>query len=83
MSRGPWPEQQRAEAIEILFEDGSDSPYVIQIGTEQIDRLPADELRDDLTLTVWTCKQDRPHKALELPCYFRRVERIPWMKPWK
>ncbi len=41
ISRGPWPEMKRDEAFEILFEDGSDNPYVLHIGKEQIDRLPA------------------------------------------
>ena len=46
ISRGPWREGGKGDAIEILIEDGSDSPYVIHMGTDQTDRLPLDADRD-------------------------------------
>jgi hypothetical protein len=80
--RGPWPEQARADAFELLFEDRSDSPFVIHIGAQQIDRMPlaADEGRRDLVCAVWT---DGPKKRLALPASYRRVSRLPWLKPWR
>jgi hypothetical protein len=82
VSRGPWPEKGRADAIEILFEDRSDSPYVVHIGTEQVDRLPTDADQDRpgrpprWTFTAWA----RGGKVLTLPCRYRRVKHIPWLK---
>ena len=81
ISRGPWPETRRADAIEVLFEDGSDTPFALFFGLEQIDRLPAsqDEGRRDLRLSVWT---SGPTKALELPASYRRAPSLPWLKAW-
>lgn len=39
-SRGPWPEQNRADALEVMFDDGSDGPFALHIGQEQWDVLP-------------------------------------------
>jgi hypothetical protein len=80
VSRGPWPDQKRADAIEVIFEDGSDSPFVLHFGIEQIDRLPAkaDEGRRDLRCTVWT---SGAVKRLSLPAAYRRVKAIPCLDP--
>lgn len=84
VSRGPWPQAARSDALEILFEDDSDSPYALHLGVEQIDRLPLD-VDQDLAgqaarwiFTVWT----PTGRALALPCRYRRVARIPWLKTW-
>jgi hypothetical protein len=42
VSRGPWPGGGKADAVEIMFDDGSDNPFVIHAGVEQVDRLPLD-----------------------------------------
>lgn len=80
VSRGPWTEQGRDTAIEILFEDGSDSPFVIHLGVEQVDRLiPASESGKDLVFTVW---KQGPVCVAKYPGLFRAVSRIPCMKKW-
>ncbi len=84
ISRGPWPEKGKADAIEILFEDNSDSPYVLHIVAEQIDHMPLDADRDRRgnpprwKFSAWT----RAGKILELPCRYRIVKSLPYLKGW-
>src|SRR5271169_5330468 len=84
VSRGPWYAGKKPDAIEILYEDFTDTPFSIQMGTEQLDRLPADWDRDRKgqaprwKFSVWTSEG----KVLELPCRYRRAEAIPCLKPW-
>lgn len=71
------------EGIEILFEDGSDTPFALHLTPASFDMLPAaPEPSRDWVLSVWTAKDGQPHKALERKCYWRRVARIPWLKSW-
>jgi hypothetical protein len=83
VSRGPWPTQGLADAIEILFDDHSDSPFALHLQIESFDHLPLDsDAGKEWVLSVWTHpRRTRPHKALERPCWYRRVPRIPWLKP--
>lgn len=86
ISRGPWPDQRRADAIEILWDDGSDNPFALHLSIEQIDRVPdaADEGRHDLTCTVWTAGPEGA--AVERgtwPCTYRRSRRLPDLRPAK
>ena len=76
-----WPTANRADAIEVLFDDGSDNPYAIHIGTEQIDRLPLDaNVGQQVMCTVWT---RGPNLALSLPARYRLSERLPDLRPWR
>lgn len=79
VSRGPWPEQGGREGLEVLFEDGSDTPFVLQLVSEQCDRLPPDENEGSgFEICAWTregIKQSWPGK-------YRRVSRVPCLQPW-
>lgn len=81
ISRGPWADQGGREAMEILFEDFTDTPYSLCILAEQCDRLPADSDRNrtNLRLSIWTVAG----KAGEMPAKYRKVKRLPWLKPWQ
>jgi hypothetical protein len=84
LTRGPWPEQGKAEGIEIMWEDGTDAPYALHLTPESFDLLPAEpEPGREWVLTAWTAKDGRPHKSLERVCHWRRAARIPWLKPWE
>jgi hypothetical protein len=84
LSRGPWPEAGFTEAVELLFEDGTDSPYRLLLGANSFDMLPAGPPAGcDWIFAAWAGEQNRPHKALERLCRWRRVPRLPWLKPWK
>jgi hypothetical protein len=80
VSRGPWPAASLQDAIEILFDDHSDSPFALQLGIDSLDRLPpASDSGRWVSLTVW---RRGPKKELTLPCGFRMVSKIPCLQPW-
>lgn len=84
LSRGPWPEQRKPEAIEIMFEDETDSPYALHLTPESFDLLPAEpEPNREWVLAAYVEKDGKPHKSLERICHWRRVSRIPCLQPWK
>jgi hypothetical protein len=85
VSRGTWPDAGKSDALEILFEDYSESPYSIHLVSEQMDRMPLDTDRDRKgtparwKFTAWSSKE----KILELPCRYRIVKKLPCLKPWQ
>ena len=85
VSRGPWPAAGLADALEVLFDDSTDSPYAIHTAPAASDRLPLDsDAAGEWTLTAWTRpRRGAPHLALERPCRYRRVPRLPWLRPWE
>ncbi|TDR46781.1 hypothetical protein DFR29_103317 [Tahibacter aquaticus] len=68
---------QGLEAIEILFEDGSDSPFVILCSAQQCDRRIADD-PTPTSMTIWT----RNGPAAMLPCVTRRAKETLCLSPW-
>lgn len=81
LSRGPWPEGRKKEAIEILFEDYSEASYSMHLGSEQVDRLlPPSDNGKDIIFSAWT---RGAVKLFERPGKFRTVRRLPWLKPWE
>jgi hypothetical protein len=84
LSRGRWPAERRKEAVEILFDDGSDSPFALHLTPESFDLLPAEPKPGrEWVLAVWTLKDGQPHKSLERICHWRRVAKIPYLKAWE
>lgn len=81
VSAGPWPAINKAQALEILFEDHGDSPFAIQIGPEQTDRmLPDGDQGGGFAVTVWTRAGG---ERLRLPGKYRKVDRLPCLQPWE
>lgn len=82
-SRGPWPAHGVQEAVELLFEDGTDSPYVLTLTAESFDMLPGEpEPGREWVLSAWVLKDERPHKTYERPMRWRRSASIPDLRPW-
>lgn len=83
VSRNPWPAERLADALEVLFEDGSDSPFALHLSLESADRVPLDEDQGrELVFTAWTTpRRGKPHKALERPAWYRRVAKLPCLEP--
>lgn len=83
ISRGPWPAENQPDGFEVLFDDRTSYPFALHLSVESFDRLPTDaDQAGQWVLTVWTqSRRNRPHRALERPCWYRRVPRIPWLKP--
>ncbi len=83
LSRGPWPAMGLSEAVEIMWDDGSADPFAIHLSPESFDLLPAEPPADqDWVVSTWDLKKGRPHKAVERKCYWRLVDRLPYLKPW-
>lgn len=83
LSRGPWPEMRIAEAVELLFEDDSDSPYCLHLSGTSFDMIPGEpEPGQEWIVSVWVEKDGQPKKALERPCKWRRVGKIPCLAKW-
>lgn len=80
ISRGPFPGQNLSDAYEILFEDNTNEPYSLHLHPDLFDRaLGNKDTNKQINFTVWT----RSGKHLELPCYFRMVNNLPYLKPYK
>jgi len=87
LSRGPWPDRGLLEAVELLFEDGSEEPFALQLSPESLDRFPVEPPSGQLNdrgwvFSVWVEKKSRPHKSVERICHWRQVPRLPWLQPW-
>jgi hypothetical protein len=79
LSRGPWPAEGQAEAVEILFEDHSDSPFALHLSRSSFDMLPAKpQAGKHWRLTAWV---EGPRQVGDWLCHWRRVAQIPWLKP--
>jgi hypothetical protein len=79
VSRGPWTDQGGRDAIELLFEDGSDEPYCIHLAMEQCDRaISESEQGGGFVIALWT----RTGLKQRLPGKYRVVPRIPYLEPW-
>lgn len=84
LSRGPWPEMGLADAVEIMFDDGSGEPFALHLSPESFDLIPAaPEAGREWVVTAWDLKRRRPHKAVERACHWRRVDRLPCLAPWE
>lgn len=79
VSRGPWVDQGGREALELLFEDHSDSPFSVTLLAEQCDRLlPEVDQGGGFLVSVWT----RGGLKLSLPGKYRAVDALPCLEPW-
>jgi hypothetical protein len=79
ISRGPWREHGGRDALELLFEDGSDSPFCVHLVAEQCDRLiPDTQQGGGFVVTAWT----RGGEKLRLPGKYRVVRNIPCLDEW-
>jgi len=97
LSRGPWsaaravmstlaghfalPEAR--DAVEIMWDDGSPSPFALHLTPESFDLLPAEPTPGrEWICSTWTSKDAKPHKSLERICHWRRVAKIPCLEAW-
>ena len=79
VSRGLWIDQGEREALELLWEDGSDSPYCIHLVAEQTDRLlPDTDQGGGFVIAAWT----RSGLKQRWPGKYRHVDRLPCLDSW-
>lgn len=84
VSRGPWPEEAKEDAVELLFDDGSESPFALHLGAESWALLPGDPGAGSWSLSIWTADQIGEPLLLASweSCWWRQVARIPCLEPW-
>jgi hypothetical protein len=83
VSRGPWPEQDCADAVEIMWDDGSERSFAVQLTPASFDALPGEPPPGrEWRISVWVCSGGAPLRFDESACRWRRVERIPCLLPW-
>ena len=76
VSRGKF---QDRDALELMFEDNSDSPYCIHLVTEQCDRLlPETDQGSGFTVDIWTQKG----MQASFDGKYRAVDSLPYLGPW-
>lgn len=79
LSRGPWVERGGRDALELLWEDDSDSPFALCLVAEQCDRLlPDAEQGGGFPVVAWA----RDGEKGRWPGRYRVVARVPWLRPW-
>lgn len=79
ISRGPWADQGNRDALELLWEDDSDNPFVLHLAIEQSDRLLLDtDQGSGIWCSVWT----RGGMKGRWPARYRRVTRLPCLQAW-
>jgi hypothetical protein len=80
VSRGPWREQGNRDALELLWDDGSECPFAVHIVAEQSDRrIPESQQGGGFFISVWT----RAGLQATWPGRYRVVDVIPWLRPWE
>ena len=79
VSSGPLVDQGGVAALELLFEDHSDCPYVLTIPVSQSDRfLPDTDQGGGFYISAWT----RGGQKLRLPGRYRKVAALPCLDEW-
>jgi hypothetical protein len=84
ISRGPWadPVGRGNDSLEILFDDGTKTPFSIHLGAPQADRLPADsDAGRECILSVWMAPGGVPEMVFQSKCWYRLAPRIPFLQP--
>jgi hypothetical protein len=74
ISRGPWPDMGKEDAFELMFEDYSDNPFALWVGTEQWDLIPKKSQKWDFS--AWT----QTGMFYSAKCKYRTVTKLPWLK---
>ncbi len=75
ISRGKW---NGVDALEFMFDDGSETPYALHLGLGQVDRSITNDGKP-FRVTAWTSKG----KAGDWEGRYRIVNNLPFMKAWK
>jgi hypothetical protein len=78
VSRGPW---QGREGLEILWEDHTQLPHVWHVTSDACLLMPGDPSPHRWIISCWIERRGKPHKAIERPCHWRLVPRLPWLRP--
>lgn len=77
--------QHLPDMMELLFDDGSASPFSLHLSPGQLDRFPLDtDTTQAWTCTAWTqLVGTRGRRVLTRPAYYRHVRTLPDLRPWQ
>ena len=77
VSKGKW---EGRDALELLFEDGSEAPYSIHLVTEQTDRIIPDHQHGErFAFAIWA----KEGLVKSLTGKYRVVDTLPCLEPWE
>ncbi len=85
VTRAPWPAMGVRDALELLFEDDSDTPFALHIVSRQVDRMPLDTDADQpgqppkWRLAIYTQKGCVRNNV---PVRYRIEKKLPCLDPW-
>lgn len=80
VTSGCWSERGGIAAVELLFEDHSDTPFMLTLPACQYDRmLPATDSGSAPYISVWT----RGGQKLRLPGRLRHGHELPCLMAWE
>lgn len=72
----------RKAFAEIMFEDGTETPFSLQLSAGQLDNCTLPEnVGKEYVFTAWVERDGGPHKAISHKLYVQVVPRLPWLKP--
>ncbi len=80
ITRGPLDGQ---DALEVLFDDGSEEPFVLYLGASQCVPLPDESwVGCEVLFAVYTAPRrgGKPHKSLERVAWYRLADVLPCLK---
>lgn len=83
VTRGKW---NGAEAVEILFENHSHTPYSITLTADSCLMLPGNPGSDrQWGFAIWTLDEttNRPIKRYAFKSKWRRADELPYLRPWE
>ena len=83
-TRGDWPAAKRKDALELMWEDGSDDPFAIHLSREQLDRLiPPENVERQIACLVYVRGfAGTPLLKGDWPARFRTAKTLPCLRPW-
>jgi hypothetical protein len=81
----PDPPKEAKDCLEVLFDDGTNEPFVLYLDTGQALRVPADsDSGRGFAFQVYVQAPDgTPEVVLERPCFYERVALLPDLRAWK
>ena len=78
VSRGPMPSAGILDGMEIMFDDHTDEPFAIHVGTAAFDLVPNEEwIEREFPFHVYT-----ETEVIHFSAHYRVVRRLPCLKRW-
>ncbi len=76
--QGPWPDAGEMEAMEIIFDDLTDSPFRVLLPQNQVDHFPpATETGSEFDFSVWVMRGGAPTCVFDGKCVYQVAKGLP------